>query len=246
MQHSPQPLRPQQQRRSLRRLWFVLSIVALVLLSYGGARVFATRTNTPASTTPGTQHAPTPTQPPTPTPVPTQPTVVLTQAPTQAPTLTPTPVSSIRAAILGSNILAFSTKYGLPDSGSTGSADSNTTGHYGFLNHAIDVVTQGTRVVSIVANAPDNATWSLNEAASICLAFAPPDSVYKQSATLTDAQKNPAALEMIYYSVSLSKQPLPASYSKDQNGNPVAPGTVGILFRYDAGDTSQVDACTVW
>jgi hypothetical protein len=245
MQQPPQPLQPLQQRRTRRHLWLILSVIALVLLSYVGTRVFATHTSTTASTTPVAQQTPTPTQPPTSTPAPTQQAVVSTQLPTQAPTPTAIPVPSIGAAILGSNILAFSAKYGPPDNGSAGSADSNTAGHYGFLNHAIDVETQGTRVVTIVANSPDTATWSLSEAESICLAFAPPDSVYKQSATLTDAQKNPA-LEMIYSSSSLSKQPLPARYLKDQNGNLVAPGTVGILFKYDPGDTTQVDSCTLW
>ncbi len=245
MQQPPQPLHPQQQRHSRHRLWLVLSIVALVLLSYVGVHMFTTHTSTPTSTTPLTQQTPAPIQPPTLTAAPTQQAVVLTQPPTQVTTPTPTPVPLIGAAILGGNIIAFSAKYGSPDSGSNGSVDSQITGHYGFLNHAFDVVTQGSRVMSIVANEPDTATWSLREAESVCLAFVPPDSVYKQSATLTDAQKNPG-LEMIYYSVSLSKQPLPASYLKDQNGNPVVPGTLGILFTYDTSDTSQVVSCTVW
>lgn len=245
MQQPPQPLQPQQQPRSRRRLWLVVSIVALVLLSYVGAHIFATHASTPAATTPVTAPTPRPTQPPTLTPIATQQAGVPTQLPTQVPTPASTPVPSIGPAVLGSNLIAFSAKYGPPDDGSAGSADNNTTGHYGFLHHAIDVVTQGTRVVNIVANEPDSATWSLRDAQSVCLAFVPPDSVYKQSATLTDAQKNPA-LEMIYSSVSLSKQPLPASYLTDQKGNPVPPGTLAILFTYDTTDTSEVVSCTVW
>jgi hypothetical protein len=245
MQQPPQPLKSQQQRRSRRGLWLVVSIVAFVLLSYVGARMFATHVSTPAATTPVRAQTPTPTQPPTLTQTVTQQARVPTQLPTQVLTPTPTPVPLIGAAVLGSNLIAFSARYGPPDDGSAGSADSNTIGHYGFLHHAIDVVTQGTRVVTIVANEPDTVTWDLREAQSICLAFLPTDSVYKQSANLTDAQKKPA-LELIYSSVSLSKQPLPTGYLKDGNGNAVPPGTLGILFTYAAGDTSEVVSCTVW
>jgi hypothetical protein len=215
-----------------------------LLSGYVGTRVFATFTSTPTSTVQVTQQTPTPTQPPTPTPATTQQAVVLTQPPTEAPTPTPAAVSSIGAAILGGNLLAFSAKYGPPDSDSKGSADSNTTGHYGYLNHEFDVETQGTQVVSIVANAPANATWNLEGAELICLAFAPRDSVYKQSEDLLDAQGNTTGLQWTYYSVSLGKQ-LPATDSTDQNGNPVTPGTFTIEFMYYMADTSQVVSCTV-
>ena len=144
-------------------------------------------------------------------------------------------------AILGANIAPFITKYGQPNS-------QPVNGVYEFSIYGnphtndVTVATKNSRVLGILEDSPTDQGWSESEAIKSCLAFTPPDSIYKGQMTFSDTQDNPTDIQRVYYSRSLAKQ-FPASDFTDENGDSTTPGMFGIVLTYNTSGVSKFLGC---
>lgn len=155
--------------------------------------------------------------------------------PTQA-TKTKSYPTSAGPAILGADIGTFIARYGQPDSHS-----QPAQGSYDFGN--LSIVTAQSKALSILDSSPTDQGWDESQAKAICLAFAPPDSVYKRQMTLLDPQGNPMDIQLVYYSASLAHQ-FPSSDFTDENSNQTTPGTFALVLGYASGSTSSFLSCS--
>lgn len=179
-----------------------------------------------------------------------QPTITPTQAaivhPTPTSTIAPThPTANAGPAILGADISAFIAKYGQSN---IDSQPNNGSYNFALYGHSqvdnLNVVTKGSKALSIFKDSPTDQGWNKSEAIAACLVFIPSDSVYKREMTLLDPQGNPMDIQRVYYSPSLAKQ-FPSSDFTDENGNQTTPGTFGIVLAYASGSTTSFLFCSV-
>ena len=187
---------------------------------------------------------------PTPTASAVSPTPVQTTKPNQAaPTL-----SNPGPAVLGADSNAFIAKYGNPDNSSPGNPDSGGK-EYDFHRYPntgvyfLSVITcclykspsfYHTRANSIIVNPAPNQLWSLSEAKSECLVFAPSDSHFQQEIKRTGPSGD--LIDSHVYTSRSLKNALPSNEFVDIDINPLPPGTFAITYSYLG---NQVAFCDV-
>lgn len=171
-----------------------------------------------------------------------------TQQPTQAPP-TATVAPSSGPVLLGSDIGAFTAKFGQPNDHST-----TNTGQYHYQrypNSNIDhyIITTDTpdggvytnRVYFITVQSTDQGPgWTMAEASRECGAFLPADAKYKQQIPVATGP----ALDKIYYSASLAKL-FPASSFTDAKQNTVKAGMFDVQYLYKDASEKFVDSCAI-
>ena len=98
------------------------------------------------------------------------------------------------------------------------------------------------KALSILKDSPTDQGWNKSEAIASCLAFLPPDSVYKREMTLVDTTGALTDIQRVYYSPSLANR-FPANIFTDENGNQATPGTFAMVLGYNLGSTSSFLSC---
>src|SRR5258708_2364866 len=218
-------------------------IVALLLCAaFGGIlQALGYVAPTPTPTTAASMPTSVPTTAPT---VPSRP--VPTATPVPKPTPTPTVAPSSGPALLGSDISAFNSAYGPPNSHSQPNSDLY---HYQtYPGQNIDflvVLTDGsdagytTIAESIDVQAPEGG-WSMTLASARCAVFLPRDAVHKLDIPVAIGP----ALDKVYFSQSLAGK-FPADAFTDAAQNPVKPGTFDVQYLYTDNSESSVVGCVV-
>jgi len=235
-----QPPMPPPPKRSRKRLWVGIAVAfCLLVIISGVAQAF----NRPSLTSTDTSTNQQPTTVPTQPQQAAQPTRAAQPTHATQPTTAPThPIVNAGPAILGANIAAFIAKYGQPIPGSQPGSGDYRFALYGNQRNDLDVVTGDGKAFSILNNSPTDQGWNKSEAIAACLAFLPPDSVYKREMTLIDPQGNLTDVQRVYYSPSLASR-FQASVFTDENGNQTTPGTFAMVLGYNLNSTSSFLSC---
>lgn len=177
---------------------------------------------------------------------------VLTTTPSPLPVFTPTatpmpePIPSITAThgppILGGPLSNFIGKYGRPNDHS----EPPTEYHFlraarGNLDGLVVTLETGTLQVDdivVVATALTNAVgWTLSQAESRCLAFAPTDAHFKRRIVYTES----SGFDLVYMSVSLAHL-LPANDFTNEDGGAVPVGSFDISYLHTS-DGQHIRGC---
>ncbi len=225
-----QPQKPPPPKRKW--LWLMIAIVVVVFAAIG-AIALQGQAPSPAPMTQATQQA-----------VQSLQLTQLETTPTTVPTQPTPPITNTGPAILGANISVFIAKYGTPNSDSDPSKDTYNFHLYGNPQQDdLSITTEGPKALAILEHSPTDQGWSISQAITACMAFVPPDAIYKRSVTLLDAQNHPMALQRVYYSLSLAKQ-FPASDFTDENSNLTTPGTFSLVLTYNNGNTLSALFCS--
>lgn len=170
-----------------------------------------------------------------------------TQAPTSAPAATVAPSSGL--VLLGSNISAFTAKFGQPNSHSTVNTGqyhyarypNSNIDHYIITTDTPDGGQYASLVYFITVQSSDQTPgWTMAQASRECGAFFPADAVYKKQIPVATGP----ALDKIYHSASLAKL-FPASSFTDSKQNAVQPGTFDVLYLYKDASEKMIDSCDI-
>ena len=163
-------------------------------------------------------------------------------SPTAAPTGTPLPTSPVNQAVIGGTEAAFTAVYGKPVSTGVDSGNNLPTvtyqGKKPLGNITIELDSGRSYVVGIVISAPQNAPWFAPTVQDFYPKFAPSDTTYDQSQTITDQNDNTVALYTLGHSQILASS-LPNSAFTDYQNQPIIYGSFTFEIYYLSGSSGS-------
>ncbi len=244
-----QPPMPPPKKKSRKGLFIVLGVIlAVVLFGCIGVSAMVNAGGQAAQQTlnqTSTHVAQIPTTQPT-----TQPTIAPTAKPTTPPTVKTT--MSLAAThgtpLLGGPISDFIGAYGQPDPHSSiqqGYYDLHFLPSTSPLSNVDGIIVStdpgSTTYLSanILVQAQNDVGFSLNDAKTRCLTFAPSDTRFVKEFVYADN----TGFDMVYTSVGLAKD-FPASSFTDSQQNQVQAGTFDVQYLY-SGDNQHIDSCDI-